>query len=649
MAERSGGYLGDFADGATVYCVFDSWNNATAGKDNVTTTGFVVADISVYKNGSATQRTSTSGYTVVATDFDGHTGMNLFSVDLSDDTDSGFYAAGNEYFVVINSVTIDTSAVNLYPCSFSIERAGGAISLLKGTNSLEDIEDKIDLLPVISDIVSDSNPINTTSGAIDNVTLVDTTTNVSNLASGSAAISTIAGSFTNTDGGTETNTYTSTHQLDGILHSVAPNAGNTDGYYEFSIGGTGVPVEVIWEGYANSNGDSYAVYGYNYGAASYEQIGTVTATNQTTVGQQTFIMTSVHVGSGADLGKVRFRFDSADGTNISTDRILCSYTAVDQSSGYVNGAVWYDSSVSNTNTELGVDGIITNPVSSEASARTIANSANLKRIQCAPGSTYTLDQSYEKFQFDGFNYVLALNGKSVDNSSFAGAVVSGNDSGTNPSYVIFSNCRMLGNTLGLHALLDCVIAGDMAISEAGAISWLRCVASSILAVPKFDFGGGLNASNLTISKYSNDLELENMGAGTGAYTVCLEGNGALVIAASCSATSTIFKRGQWSVEDNAGGEVTIVEDEVSSEVSEILADTAAISTLPTDLLTTQMTEAYAANGVAPTMAESLFAIHQMLMEFSISGTAYTVKKLDGATTAFVVTLDSATNPTGATR
>jgi hypothetical protein len=140
-----------------------------------------------------------------------------------------------------------------------------------------------------------------------------------------------------------------------------------------------------------------------------------------------------------------------------------------------------------------------------------------------------------------------------------------------------------------------------------------------------------------------------MGAGVGAYTVCLEGNGALILAASCSATSTIFKRGQWSVEDNAGGAVTIIEDEVSSEVSEILADTAAIATLPTDLLTTQMAEAYAANGVAPTMAESLFAIHQMLMEFSISGTSYTVKKLDGSTTAFVVTLDSVNNPTGATR
>jgi hypothetical protein len=68
-----------------------------------------------------------------------------------------------------------------------------------------------------------------------------------------------------------------------------------------------------------------------------------------------------------------------------------------------------------------------------------------------------------------------------------------------------------------------------------------------------------------------------------------------------------------------------------------------------DFLTTQMSEAYAANGVAPTMAQSLFAIHQMLMEFSISGTSYTVKKLDSSATAFIVTLDDATSPTGNTR
>ena len=68
-----------------------------------------------------------------------------------------------------------------------------------------------------------------------------------------------------------------------------------------------------------------------------------------------------------------------------------------------------------------------------------------------------------------------------------------------------------------------------------------------------------------------------------------------------------------------------------------------------NVLTTQMTESYAANGVAPTLAQAQFAIHQMLMDFAISGTTYTVKKLNNSDTAFIVTLDNATTPTSAVR
>jgi hypothetical protein len=65
--------------------------------------------------------------------------------------------------------------------------------------------------------------------------------------------------------------------------------------------------------------------------------------------------------------------------------------------------------------------------------------------------------------------------------------------------------------------------------------------------------------------------------------------------------------------------------------------------------TTAMTESYAANGAAPTPVQAIMAMHQMLMDFGISGTSYTVKKLDNSTTAFVVTLNDATSPTAAAR
>lgn len=66
-------------------------------------------------------------------------------------------------------------------------------------------------------------------------------------------------------------------------------------------------------------------------------------------------------------------------------------------------------------------------------------------------------------------------------------------------------------------------------------------------------------------------------------------------------------------------------------------------------LTSAITESYANNGAAPSVHQALLAIHQMLMHFAISGTALTVKKLNGADTAFTATLDDATNPTGVSR
>ena len=69
----------------------------------------------------------------------------------------------------------------------------------------------------------------------------------------------------------------------------------------------------------------------------------------------------------------------------------------------------------------------------------------------------------------------------------------------------------------------------------------------------------------------------------------------------------------------------------------------------TDILTTQMTEAYAADGTAPTLSQALFMVQQMLGDFSIAGTTLTMRRLDGSTTAATFTLDDGTDPTAITR
>lgn len=84
------------------------------------------------------------------------------------------------------------------------------------------------------------------------------------------------------------------------------------------------------------------------------------------------------------------------------------------------------------------------------------------------------------------------------------------------------------------------------------------------------------------------------------------------------------------------------------DAANLPADIAAIPTVA-EILTTQMTEAYAADGTAPTLAEAIFMINSTLNEFSITGTTITSYKLDGTTVAATHTLDSATVPTSRTR
>lgn len=146
-------YLGDFTTSNTVYVYFNTFDSNDPSA-SVTITGLAVTDIEIYKDGSTTQRSSDAGYTLLDTDgidFDGITGIHGFSIDLSDNTDAGFFAAGSEYTVIVSAITVDAATISFVAANFSIERAGGALALLKGTNSLANIEDKIDIIDTVVD------------------------------------------------------------------------------------------------------------------------------------------------------------------------------------------------------------------------------------------------------------------------------------------------------------------------------------------------------------------------------------------------------------------------------------------------------------------------------------------------------------------
>lgn len=118
-------YLGDYLSDSSVY-VF--WNTFGSSDESITQSGLAVTDIEIYKNSSMTQRASDSGYALLDTDgidIDSSTGCHGISIDLSDNSDAGFYSRGNDYMVMINGVTINSQTVRFCAAVFSIENRAG--------------------------------------------------------------------------------------------------------------------------------------------------------------------------------------------------------------------------------------------------------------------------------------------------------------------------------------------------------------------------------------------------------------------------------------------------------------------------------------------------------------------------------------------
>ena len=88
-------YIGDFAEDATVYHYFNTFDSNDPSA-SVTVTDLVDADIFVYKDGSVTDLV-TDGATVVI-NFDSRTGLHKITIDTSVHAD---YATGSDYRVSV--------------------------------------------------------------------------------------------------------------------------------------------------------------------------------------------------------------------------------------------------------------------------------------------------------------------------------------------------------------------------------------------------------------------------------------------------------------------------------------------------------------------------------------------------------------------
>lgn len=111
-------FYGDYDTTETVKIPFNTFSSDDPSA-SVTITNLVAGDIEIHKDGGLTQRASDSGVTVVI-DFDSITGNHIASIDLSDNTDAGFYADGSRYQVRVEGSTVDAGTINAWIGAFSV-------------------------------------------------------------------------------------------------------------------------------------------------------------------------------------------------------------------------------------------------------------------------------------------------------------------------------------------------------------------------------------------------------------------------------------------------------------------------------------------------------------------------------------------------
>lgn len=322
----------------------------------------------------------------------------------------------------------------------------------------------------------------------------------------------------------------STQNRDEVYHNITHSGNAIDIVYYLPIGNERTGVDVSWTGYLNSSNDSCAIYAYNFVGTAWEQVAKIVGTNGTANQTVTAPLLSRHTGTGSELGNCYIRIACTGQTapDLFTDHLYISAVNFSLSVGYALGAIWVDTSASNTNVTPFVDGVADNPVSTWTAALTLAAAVGLSKFELAAGSSITLSANSDSYVINARGATIALGGQSVSGATITGATITGNDDGSNTLATSYTDCIMGDNVLGLHSLHACGLSGSttgVTMAEAGTYDWDQCYSRVAgTGTPLATFTSGAN-QNLNMRHYSGGIQFEAMGDGGSTCNASLEGFG----------------------------------------------------------------------------------------------------------------------------
>lgn len=644
--------LGKVRPGSVLRIPFGSFAAATGAPAAVT--NYADADIQVYKDGGTTQRASAAGLTATTT-FDTLTGINLLTIDLADNTTADFWASGSEYIVVVSDITVDAQTLRFPIARFVIGIRGEVLATTIAT-------------------LASQTSFTLTAGSADNSAYVGCVVYIHDAASAVQCCFGVVSAYT---GSTKTVTLAADPAIftmaakDNISFMPPANAAYHGGTVQTA---RDIGASVLL---SSGTGTGQVKLAAGYVAPTWADIAapttTVNLSGTTIATTQKVDVETIKTNPVVNAGTITFPTTAtlASTTNITAGTIATA-TAVTTVNGLAAGVITAASIAADAITAAKVaDGTIDaatfaagaiNAAAIAADAITDAKVASDVTIASVTGAVGSVTGNV------GGNVTGTVGG-------FATAAKAEIEAEVNDALVVHRLDELLNAdsdidgaappTVGsvFHELMtktagsftyDQTTDSVEAIRDRGDASWITATgfsahsAADVWAVATRVLTAGTNialAKGTGVTGF-NDLDAAGVRSAVGL--------GAANIDTQFDALPT---NSELAAALGTADDATLVQVAlVKAKTDLIPASPAAVGSAMTltsayDFAkgTVAMTEAYAANSVAPTPVEAMFAIHQMLMQFGIASTAYTVKKLDNSTTAFVVTLNDATTPTAAVR
>lgn len=525
-------FLGDYNTIETVKIPFNTFSSNDPSA-SVTVTDLIAGDVEIHKDGNTTQRTSDNGVTV-AIDFDSVTGNHIISIDLSDNSDAGFYSAGSRYQIRLEGITVDGATLNVWIGTFSI-----GCSLRPVTNGR-------------TIAVNGSGAV--TAGTVGDKTGYSLTqafpTNFADLSiTGTTGLIDITQTAANKIWSSTTRTLTA------FSTALALSVWNV--LESAIVTGSSIGLKV------KNNLDVVLSSRSSHTASAIWAVGTRLLTAGTNIvlakgtgitGFNDFDASATPVElltTGGTAGK-----NAEEIVDDFWDELLTGATHNINNSagkrlrqiqvGAYNGFVWIDTVDGIAGDVPNENGTIDNPVSNIADATTLAVSLNLKRLSLAPGSSIILTQAYTNYIFSGHGWTLDLGGQDISDSIIMGAGVSGTSVGSDTHYV---NCDFGTVLLSSAHAHGCAFIGPITLGSSGDYFFVNCYSAVAgISAPIFDFDAIAGSTNVNLRHYSGGVDVRNMGQ-VGTDNMSLEGAGQLIMNVNCIG-GTVAIRGNFTLTNN---------------------------------------------------------------------------------------------------